>query len=61
MWPLGANGGGLYCGYADGSPVSDRYTCPSIFTGTIHHVIVEVEDDHVANPELENYAAISED
>ncbi len=61
MWPLGATAGGLYCGYDDGSPVSDRYTCPSAFTGTIHRVVVELQDDHVANPELENHVAISED
>lgn len=61
LWPLGAGAGGLYCGYADGSPVGERYACPFPFTGTIRQVVVELDDDHVANAGLENHASISED
>ncbi|MDO8300794.1 arylsulfatase [Lacisediminimonas sp.] len=61
MWPLGATAGGVYCGYDDGSPVSERYQCPFNFTGTIHQVVVELADDQLANSGLENMLSISED
>lgn len=59
MWPLGATAGGVYCGYDDGSPVSDRYAMPFTFTGKIRSVVVEAGDDHVPRPDLENHAALS--
>ena len=35
-------GEGLCCGYADGTPVTDAYTAPFAFTGTIHEVVIDV-------------------
>lgn len=61
MWPLGSNAGGLYCGYDDASPVSERYACPFSFSGTIHRVVVEIGDDHVPDRARENHQALSED
>jgi arylsulfatase A-like enzyme len=61
MWPLGPNGGGAYCGRDDGSPVSERYTLPFAFTGTIHEVVVEVGTDYTPDSPLEHHLALSED
>jgi arylsulfatase A-like enzyme len=61
MWPLSPTAGGVYCGYDDGSPCSDRYTLPFSFTGTIHSVLVEAGADVLANRALESHASLSED
>jgi len=61
MWPLSPTAGGVYCGYDDGSPCSDRYTLPFSFTGRIHTVAVEVGEYHVPNRALQNHVSISED
>jgi arylsulfatase A-like enzyme len=61
MWPMGPTSGGVFCGYDDGSPVSERYQAPFAFTGRIHGVTVEAGADFVANRELANHAALSED
>ena len=42
MWPLSPTAGGVYCGYDDGSPCSDRYQLPFTFTGTIHSVTIDI-------------------
>ena len=44
-WPVHGTTGGLYCGRDGGAPVSDAYTPPFTFTGTIHRVVVELEAD----------------
>jgi len=44
-WPVHGTTGGLYCGRDGGMPVSDAYTPPFTFTGTIHRVVVELADD----------------
>jgi hypothetical protein len=61
MWPLSPTAGGVYCGYDDGSPCSDRYTLPFSFTGRIHTVVVEVGEDREPNRALQNHVSISED
>lgn len=42
------SGEGLCCGYDSGLPVSAGYEAPFRFTGTIHEVVVEVEDPALA-------------
>jgi arylsulfatase len=46
------HGEGMCCGYDDGTPVSEGYTAPFRFTGTIHDVTVDVSGapivDHMA-------------
>lgn len=61
MWPLGATAGGVYCGYDDGSPVSDRYAMPFEFSGRIYGVVVEAVEDHVPDRERENHASLAEE
>ena len=61
MWPMGPGSGGVFCGYDDGSPVSERYQIPFRFAGRIHSVVVESEDDHHEDPELANHVALSEE
>jgi arylsulfatase len=39
---------GLCCGYDSGLPVSASYEAPFRFTGTIHDVVVEVDDPSLA-------------
>jgi len=60
-WPSAPGGGGVCCGFDEAGPLSDRYAQPFVFTGTIHDVSVEVEDDFKENFELENHIALSED
>ena len=61
MWPLLANSAGVHCGYDDGSPVSERYSCPFTFTGRIGEVVIEPYFDYVADSRLEYYLKLSED
>jgi hypothetical protein len=61
LWPLGPASGGVFCGYDDGIPASERYALPFMFTGKIHHVIVEAGDAPVPDTGLEDHAALSED
>lgn len=62
MWPLGPNAGGVFCGFHDGSPLSDRYVSPARYTDEIAQVIVEQLDDVSAEPVgLRQLAAIRED
>lgn len=59
-WPLIATTGGVLCSRDSGSPVSDAYTCPFTFTGTIHRVVVRLEADGLADPAEEYRGALSE-
>lgn len=36
-------GAGLTCGYSDPLPVTDDFSAPFPFTGTIHHAVIEVD------------------
>jgi hypothetical protein len=51
----------LYSGRDGGSPVSDAYTCPFTFTGTLRQVVVTLGDDQQRGPAAERRAAMAED
>lgn len=61
MWPLSPAAGGLYCGYDDAGPCSERYSQPYAFTGTLHSVVIESGDDFMVDRALEHHNALSED
>ena len=50
-------GAGLTCGYSDGLPVTRRYTAPFRFTGTLERLVVEVDGEPFADPEIAAQAA----
>jgi len=60
-WPLIATCAGVLCGCDSGSPVSEAYTCPFTFTGTIHRVVVRLENDGRSDPAEEYRSALSEE
>ena len=60
-WPIIATCAGVLCGRDGGSPVSESYTCPFAFTGTIHRVTVELKDDGQADPAAEYRGALAEE
>jgi arylsulfatase len=47
------NPGALTCGANPGSAVTDDYTSPFKFTGTIHSVTVDVSGELIHDPEAE--------
>jgi arylsulfatase len=51
--PFVFNPGALTCGANPGSPVTDEYTSPFKFTGTLHTVTVDVSGDLIHDPESE--------
>jgi arylsulfatase len=51
--PFILNPGALSCGLNPGSPVTDDYTSPFAFTGTIHTVTVDVSGELIHDPEAE--------
>lgn len=53
-WPIHATTGGVRCGQDGGAAVSDAYTCPFAFTGTIHRLVVELASD--GRPDLRGAA-----
>lgn len=61
MWPSSPTGGGVTCGYDEGSPVSDAYARPFAFTGVIHDLVVEALEDSVVDPVLVTHMALAED
>ncbi|MBI2218143.1 MAG: arylsulfatase [Candidatus Rokubacteria bacterium] len=44
-WPIHGTTGGVHCGRDGGAPVSEAYTPPFTFTGTIHRLVVELARD----------------
>lgn len=60
-WPIHATTGGVYCGRDGGAPVSDAYTCPFTFTGTIHRLVVELASDGHAGVEGRARHALEEE
>jgi arylsulfatase len=60
-WPIHATTGGVHCGRDGGAPVSDAYTCPFPFTGTIHRVVVELASDGEAGVEGRARHALEEE
>lgn len=61
MWPLSPVGGGVFCGYDDASPLSERYACPFTFTGKMRNVIVEAGVDKADDRGFANLVSINED
>jgi arylsulfatase len=51
--PFAINPGALMCGANPGSPVTDDYSSPFRFTGTLHHVTVDVSGDLITDTESE--------
>ncbi|MGE3912180.1 MAG: sulfatase-like hydrolase/transferase, partial [Chloroflexota bacterium] len=60
-WTINPARSGLYCGRELGSPVSNAYTLPFTFTGTLHKVTVTLGDDQVRDLDAEQRAALAED
>src|SRR4051812_9664345 len=51
--PFAINPGALTCGANPGSPVTPEYTSPFRFTGTVHHVTVDVSGELIHDGESE--------
>lgn len=60
-WPVAGLAGGLNCGRDDGSPVSDAYTPPFPFTGTIRQLVLELDGDGRPDPAAVVRAALVEE
>jgi arylsulfatase A-like enzyme len=60
-WPVGGLAGGVLCGRDGGSPVSNAYDCPFVFTGTIHRVVVELAQDGEPDPAAAYRSAMAEE
>jgi arylsulfatase len=60
-WPVHGTCGGLFCGRDGGAPVSDVYTPPFAFTGSIRRVVVELGHDGAGDAAGESRAALSEE
>ena len=60
-WPVHGTTGGLYCGRDGGMPVSDAYTPPFTFTGTIHRVVVELANEGDADRDTVARHALEEE
>lgn len=52
-------GEGLTCGRDESSAVSQRYTAPFEFTGTLHQVTVDVSGKHVRDTQAEQRSALA--
>jgi arylsulfatase len=59
-WPVITTAGGIHCGRDAGLPVTDAYTPPFLFTGTLHQVRVELSDDGRSDPAVEAKGALAE-
>ena len=60
-WPIHGTTAGVTCGHDAGAAVSDAYTAPFPFTGTLRRVIVEVQADGVGDPAGEARGALGEE
>jgi hypothetical protein len=60
-WPIHGTTGGVHCGRDGGAAVSDAYTCPFAFTGTIQRVVVELASDAAVGAEGAARHALEED
>lgn len=58
---LQVGGTGLCIGFDSGFPVTERYATPSPFSGTIHHVIIEVPAGPGPNPTAVLSQALKQD
>jgi arylsulfatase len=50
---------GVCVGRDEGSPVCDDYVAPFEFTGTIHHVTIDVSGDVIVDHEAETKAIMA--
>ncbi|HWG65077.1 MAG TPA: arylsulfatase, partial [Streptosporangiaceae bacterium] len=57
--PIALNPGGLTCGANPGSPVVSDYRPPFRFTGTLHHVTVDLSGDLITDTESEMRLAMA--
>ena len=60
-WPVAGLAGGLNCGRDDDSPVSDSYTPPFPFSGTIRRIMVALNGDTGTDAIAETRAALVEE
>jgi arylsulfatase len=60
-WPVHGLTGGVHCGRDGGAPVSDAYSAPFAFTGTIHRLVVELASDGEADIEGASRHALEEE
>jgi arylsulfatase len=60
-WPVHGTTAGLTCGHDAGAAVSDAYTPPFPFSGTLRRVVVEVGADGVPDPAGASRAALGDD
>jgi arylsulfatase len=60
-WPVIATTGGVHCGRDGGLPVTDAYTPPFPFTGTLHQVRVELSEDGRSDPSVEARGSLAEE
>ena len=60
-WPVVAVTAGVLCGRDGGSAVSEAYTVPFAFTGTLHRVTVTLDDDGAADVQAAYRAALAEE
>jgi arylsulfatase len=51
--PVGYNPGGLTCGRNPGTPITPAYQAPFEFTGTLHHVTIDLSGDIITDSEAE--------
>jgi hypothetical protein len=52
---------GLRCGRGGPAPISDGYPTPCAFSGTLHRVVVELEDDGVQDLPAEYQGALADE
>ncbi|MCC6176401.1 MAG: arylsulfatase [Chloroflexi bacterium] len=60
-WPTVAVTAGVRCGRSGRSPISDAYTPPFPFTGTLRRVVVELDGDGAPDAEAAHRAALAEE
>ncbi len=60
-WPVHATTAGVTCGLDAGAAVSDAYTAPFPFTGTLRRVLVELQGDGVHDAAGESRGALGEE
>jgi arylsulfatase len=60
-WPLVGLAGGLHCGRDGGSAVSEAYTVPFPFSGTLNNIVVTLGDDGQAYGDLAAKESLAEE
>jgi arylsulfatase len=60
-WPVHGTTAGVSCGHDGGAPVSDAYSAPFPFTGTLRRVVVELDGDGADDPAGEGRGALGEE